>query len=165
MILVDKVSPAAVAEVYEDCRPVVDKAARSFARARRLETAEIQAEANYQFLRAYARHDPARQDIKDYSRYFVRKNLLERARKIARRGAKLGRRVPLTAVPPAGVRFDLRLFMTDLSREARLAVRLALGLDGRPCHARHKLVRELAELGFGSQEIADVFREIREALP
>lgn len=169
------VSAAALAVVYEDCQDTVRRVCRAFRRCHGGEPGELLAEANLHFVRACRRHDPARADFEHYLSYFVWKNLLERARKLARErsryeAADVSKR-PAPDTAPSG----LAALLADLGEDATTAVRLLfepdMGIrvaDHRKQSAlgryRARLRLRLEELGWPPARTARAFIRVKEAL-
>jgi hypothetical protein len=169
--------PVVMTEVYEDSLGTLGRAVRGFARTHGGETEELAAEARLHFVRACGRYD-GRVPFDKYLGYFVRKNLLESARKIARRSARLPRAVVVLEDLPGREpprEFSVAGLAEELSQDAKIILALVFDHQTRgdaarrqgglmPHNYRKAVQSRLRKLGWAWDRITESFREIREAL-
>lgn len=120
-----------VDDVYADLEPLVRRTAARFARHYGLPFDDCYAEANYQFVRAARKHDPARSSIEARVVYVVWHGLADWRRTAAKQAARLPRAdydPDLIGAADAGG-FDRSDVAAGLGRDARAVLRL---LDEAP---------------------------------
>lgn len=154
----------ALAVTYEDVKEDVRTVANNYARRRGVtDQDEIQGESNLLFVLAYHKYDQTCGPFDAWVRYFVKMNLLEKSRSIAKR---LRREEWLAANPPGGGEGLLSRVLREVGEDAREVVGLLLGgpKGEGPKTALHRTRTALISRGLPVAEVERVFREIQEAL-
>lgn len=162
-------NPEAVADLYEDCAADIEKISRNFARRHGGEQEELAGEARLHFIRAYLKYDGGRGDFYGYTRFFIKKNLLERARLMARRNKKRPREtVDLNRVQARRPGL-LEKVLAEVTEDAKTIIELTIG--GGPweratkqVNRRRALYDHLLGIGWTPNRIIESFCEIIEAL-
>lgn len=159
--------------VYADNVVEIKRIARRHAGRHGGDPDELFGEANLAFVKcahAYEeRGGRQRGSFDRYLRYRVRRELLSRARVVARRQADAaGSPHVLPVAEPADTGFDLPTFRRELSADAKAAVDAAFG-PGVPAEGNVKALRRavkacLGAMGWPAARVAAAFAEIREAL-
>ena len=170
-MIAQRSSRAAVADVYEDCAPLIRQVAHTFARQCGWELDEAVAQATLYFLEAYHTLDPDRGRLEPRIQYYVRARLLDDLQKAGRKqlfnlpdGAEPARRSPDW--------FDLGEFRELLSDDARFVLDLlfdsppemdaALRADRTPGYGAvaRALRSYLRGRGWPAPRVAEAFAEI-----
>lgn len=115
---------AAVADCFEDCYAILRNAVAAHCERFGDDPEEAFSDAQLAFLQAYHTHDPDESDLEQRVAFRVPKALLERARRYAKRDARL-HRVPVApeavagGTPPEPETYSLAALTRRVGRDAR----------------------------------------------
>ncbi len=151
-----------VTEICDDLGPQLDSICHKLV-PHGPDLEDYRAEAKLIVLEAIQRHDPDRAPIVPFVLKQVRRKLIDRIDKDARRRRLLRRiHADLTQLPAP--QFDLRKLLVEISEDAATAIRLALE-EGQAYQGIRTAIRsKLRDLGWGPKRIHEAWLEIWEAL-
>ncbi len=171
---------AAVTDSYEEVKKNILQALHNFRRSYnpRWEFSEMESMANEFFMEAYHKFKPDRgKSFASWVYYYVQHNLLERLRRQAMQNARHKKVILDFDQTSKEARFDLDVFLQDLSHDGITMVRLILDsplpirhtlLEKRSCGKQRAyyaaLTEHLGEQGWSEEYIAEVFQEVKQAL-
>lgn len=179
-VMKPRASRAAVTDVYNDLRPLIEQIARSFAYKYRRDYDETFADANSHFLEAYHGYDPDQDTtLEQRVQYIVERRLFDSVRVDAERSELLTRVDADVGIMGAThpEPYERRLLTSCLTADARAVVELLLDTPADllaimqsdpnpgPASVRRCLRRYLRNtLGWAASKVAEVFDEITEVL-